>query len=99
MSLEPLYPIADFRQMLSDRAKIDLSHIELAEILWLAVLRSEGIAPVDLPSRSPEPKIETENSKSKDSDTTTTSSSEQKTDPKANNERTPCKSHSVRIWS
>ncbi|MEI6064380.1 MAG: SAV_2336 N-terminal domain-related protein, partial [Pseudanabaena sp. ELA748] len=57
MSLDPLYPIADFRQMLSDRAKIDLSHIELAEILWLAVLRSEGVVPVDLPSRSPEPTI------------------------------------------
>ena len=53
MSLDPLYPIADFRQMLSDRAKIDLSHIELAEILWLAVQRSDGVAPVDLPSRSP----------------------------------------------
>ncbi len=35
------YPIADFRQLLSDRADLDLSPIELAEILWLALQKGE----------------------------------------------------------
>ena len=84
MSLDPQYPIADFREMLSDRAKIDLSHIELAEILWLAVLRSEGVAPVDLPSRSPEPKIDPKIEPSKINDADTTPSSTVAPETKAN---------------
>ncbi len=67
---DPAYPIADFNKMLSD-AKIELSPIELAEILWLAVQQSEGIAPVDLSSKSPESK--TESSKTIDSSATKSS--------------------------
>ena len=45
MSLSPKssYPIADFAQLLSDRADLDLSPIELAEILWLALQKGEVV--------------------------------------------------------
>ena len=39
------HPIAQLKALLSDRAKLDLSPIELAEILWLASQRSEGRIP------------------------------------------------------
>ena len=39
------YPIAQLKALLSDRAKLDLSPIELAEILWLASQRFEGRVP------------------------------------------------------
>jgi formylglycine-generating enzyme required for sulfatase activity len=39
------YPIAQLKALLCDRAKLDLSPIELAEILWLASQRSEGRIP------------------------------------------------------
>ena len=39
------YPIAQLKALLSDRAKLNLSPIELAEILWLASQRSEGRVP------------------------------------------------------
>jgi formylglycine-generating enzyme required for sulfatase activity len=40
LPIEPSYPIANLSQILS-RANLDLSPIELAEILWLAVQRGE----------------------------------------------------------
>jgi len=39
------YPIAQLKALLSDRAKLNLSPIELAEILWLASQRSGGRVP------------------------------------------------------
>ena len=39
------YPIAQLKALLSNRAKLDLSPIELAEILWLASQRFEGRVP------------------------------------------------------
>ncbi len=57
MTSDQICPIADFRKLLSD-SKIDLSPIELAEILWLAVQRSEGIIPEERSSETPEPLIE-----------------------------------------
>jgi CheY-like chemotaxis protein len=65
---ESAYPIADFNKMLSD-AKIDLSPIELAEILWLAVQRTEGRAierlglPINLPEETPNDLFSTPSSK------------------------------------
>ena len=41
----PHYAIAELKALLSDRAKLDLSPIELAEALWLAWQRSEGREP------------------------------------------------------
>ena len=41
---EPPYPIADLRALLSERVKLDLSPIELAEILWLALQNGEVVA-------------------------------------------------------
>ncbi|GAB4325515.1 MAG: hypothetical protein OHK0047_10430 [Leptolyngbyaceae cyanobacterium] len=40
---EPSYPIADLKALLSQRVGLDLSPIELAEILWLALQRGEVI--------------------------------------------------------
>ncbi|WP_193958788.1 SAV_2336 N-terminal domain-related protein [Microcystis sp. LEGE 08355] len=68
MPSESAYPIADFNKMLSD-AKIDLSPIELAEILWLAVQRTEGRAieglglPINLPEETPNDLFSTPSSK------------------------------------
>jgi hypothetical protein len=39
MPSDSVYPIANLKALLSDRAKLDLSPIELAEILWLALQR------------------------------------------------------------
>jgi hypothetical protein len=37
----PSYPIADFDRILHDQYQLDLSPLEIAEILWLAVQRGK----------------------------------------------------------
>ena len=64
MPADSSYPIAELRQLLSQRVKLNLSPIELAEILWLALQRSEGVPslrPIDQPQSVPEslPVVET----------------------------------------
>jgi formylglycine-generating enzyme required for sulfatase activity len=53
LPIEPSYPIANLSQILS-RANLDLSPIELAEILWLAVQRGEIVGTEETPQQRSE---------------------------------------------
>jgi formylglycine-generating enzyme required for sulfatase activity len=53
LPIDPSYPIANFSQILS-RANLDLSPIELAEILWLAVQRGEIVVTEETPQQPSE---------------------------------------------
>jgi formylglycine-generating enzyme required for sulfatase activity len=50
LPIDPSYPIANLSQILS-RANLDLSPIELAEILWLAVQRGEIVVTEETPQQ------------------------------------------------
>jgi formylglycine-generating enzyme required for sulfatase activity len=51
----PTYPIAALQELLSNRVGIELSSIELAEILWLALQKGATEPPPEGPTPSPEP--------------------------------------------
>jgi formylglycine-generating enzyme required for sulfatase activity len=53
LPIDPSYPIANLSQILS-RANLDLSPIELAEILWLAVQRREIVVTEETPQQASE---------------------------------------------
>ena len=48
------YPIADLRSLLRERVGLELSPVELAEILWLALQRSQGTTDQQIARKSPE---------------------------------------------
>ena len=57
MSPDLSYPIANLSKLLRDRAELDLSPIELAEILWLALQKGEVITGKEEASPSPQPQL------------------------------------------
>uniref|UniRef100_B8HMW6 Uncharacterized protein n=1 Tax=Cyanothece sp. (strain PCC 7425 / ATCC 29141) TaxID=395961 RepID=B8HMW6_CYAP4 len=81
MPSDPSYSIADVRALLSQRVGLDLSPVELAEILWLALQRGVVI-PEDLENRKspipPTQKLESESESEPLDPTPTTDSSSPK---------------------